>query len=199
MKFKFDNLDLKTKIFLIFPISFIISILIYYFFLVYLEKGDGEYCKTHYCLTIIPTEGYLSIVLGIISLIAVVLSLDSWKVAQKYNDEIAHFKNTLTKGKELKKFLEPSSRGIVIVWNQDGLKQNAYILNDCLVKFNYFNIDTDNFSINSDKYIKCIFDYLAGNGSFNSEEMQLIRNDLIASLDICINVIEEKFEEFKLK
>lgn len=84
MKEVISKLGLKTKILIFSVLAFILAILTYYWLFVYLEKSTGQFCKTHYCLAIIPTEGYIGIVMAIISLAAVVVSLDSWKVGQKY-------------------------------------------------------------------------------------------------------------------
>lgn len=84
MKKKISKLGLKTQILIFSILAFMLAVLTYYWLFVYLEKSTGRFCKTHYCLTIIPTEGYIGIVLGIISLAAVVVSLDSWKASQRY-------------------------------------------------------------------------------------------------------------------
>lgn len=199
MKTIFLNLSLKAKIFIFSSLSFIVAILSYYFFYVSLEMSSGQFCKTHYCLALIPTEGYIAIVLGVISLIAVVISLDSWKIGQKYNDEFNRYKIAIDQAINLKNKLISFNINQLFIVNEIGYIKLLGELSETEKEFKYFKVNIDELNDNKTSSFEYFFKSLNDSKVKNSPEMKAATSNLISSLHACIEILEKNYENFKLK
>lgn len=80
-------LPTKRNLILITTIPFGITMGLYYLFYVWIQKSSGKFCKTYYCLEIIPINDFLSVTIGVIGVIALIISLDAWKIQEKFKSE----------------------------------------------------------------------------------------------------------------
>lgn len=78
-------MTLKNKILCAIALG-VISILLYYFLFVAVEKNSISICATFYCLELIPIGDFIAIYIAIIGLFFVVSSLNDWKIQDKYNN-----------------------------------------------------------------------------------------------------------------
>lgn len=81
--------------------SLSIALVLYYFFYVYIQKSSGNFCKKNYCLEIIPISDFLSITIGVIGVIALIISLDTWKIQEKYKQKNDFYTSLINNFKEL--------------------------------------------------------------------------------------------------
>lgn len=81
--------------------SLIIALILYYYFYVYIQKSSGNFCKNHYCLEIIPISDFLSITVGVIGVIALIISLDTWKIQERYKQRNDFYMSLINNLKEL--------------------------------------------------------------------------------------------------
>lgn len=80
------------KKFIKYPGIFLILIFVYYFFYVGFEKNYFYRCEEVYCLTFIDFNDYVSILISILGILAVVETLDAWKDQHKFEKALLTLK-----------------------------------------------------------------------------------------------------------
>lgn len=93
--------ETQTK-FIKYPGIFLILIVAYYFFYVGFEKNYFYRCEEVYCLTFIDFNDYVSILISILGILAVVETLDAWKDQHKFEKALL----TLKELNEIEELLE---------------------------------------------------------------------------------------------
>lgn len=78
-------MTLKNKILCAIALG-LISILLYYFLFVAIQKNLLGFCKEYFCLELIPIGDFIAIFISVIGLYFVVSSLNDWKIQDKYNN-----------------------------------------------------------------------------------------------------------------
>lgn len=95
--------ETQTK-FIKYPGIFLILIVAYYFFYVGFEKNYFYRCEEVYCLTFIDFNDYVSILISILGILAVVETLDAWKDQHKFEKALLTLKELNEIEDLLKKF-----------------------------------------------------------------------------------------------
>ncbi|MDC4405106.1 hypothetical protein NQ665_01950 [Acinetobacter baumannii] len=106
-------LPTKKNLMFVSIFSLSIALVLYYYFYVYIQKSSSNFCQKNYCLEIIPISDFLSITIGVIGVIALIISLDTWKIQEKYKQENDFYTSLINNLKELLHQLNsihPSSR-----------------------------------------------------------------------------------------
>lgn len=198
---KFKIKYLKSLVSCFFILSLLLSFWAYFELAEYLNKNNFEYCETNFCLPLLQLGDFLPILISILGLVVVVISIDSWKDGQRYNERREQFIKTKTSTLMVKEELILSHASKLITW--DDLKFITLLgkLSNCFEEMQDLNICVDllnNLESDRGKFFKCVTDFLTCNGVSSDNDIKLATSCLIDSLQACLEDIDEKHKNFKL-
>lgn len=119
----------------------VINLYGFYFLSDYLQKNEMEFCKINYCFKLLSIGEFISIIIAIIGIVGVILSFDSWKFGQKYNDEINRYKIAIDQAKKLKNQLISINLNRIIIVDEAGYIELLGKLSETETEFKYFKLN----------------------------------------------------------
>lgn len=134
-------LPTKKNLVIVSICALVTSLILYYYFYVLVQKSTGIYCRTHYCLEVLPISDFLSITIGIIGVIALIISLDTWKIQEQFKTNKDNHERALIILKEFKIVIDnliPPGKGP----DGDNLKiigNSLSNVNESLIRLKYDN------------------------------------------------------------
>lgn len=187
--------NLKFLIFTISTIVFFISLTGYYFVSVIYKKGKfDQLCNIYYCFDFLDLGDFLAILLAIIGLVAVVISLDSWKTAQQYNENRELLMSTKIELQQIKEELlyayariPLDHRHMQIVSFVGRIGKQESNLDKLEVEDEYINLIT----IARKELFKLLGDKFIGNASIDDSQIITSNSTLMVNINKAVNKLEE--------
>jgi hypothetical protein len=134
-------LPTKKNLVIVSICSLVTALILYYYFYVSVQKSTGIFCRTHYCLEVIPISDFLSITIGVIGVIALIISLDLWKIQEQFKTNKDNHESALIILKEFKIAIDnliPPGKG-PNVESLDIFRNSLNNVNESLIGLKYDN------------------------------------------------------------
>lgn len=187
--------NLKFLIFTISTIVFFISLIGYYFFSVIYQKGKfDQLCNIYYCFEFLDLGNFLAILLAIIGLVVVVVSLDSWKTAQQYNENRELLMSTKIELQQIKEELLYAYARIPL--DSRHMQVVSFVGRIGKQESNLDKLEVESESINSitiarKELFRLLGDKFINNASIDDSQIITSNSTLMVNINKAVNKLEE--------